>query len=112
MPEALDPALETAIEQFTAAKRAREQKKKQLQDTEAKGGVKGKAAGNELAQMEAGDRTEDNRLEVTLDAAKRNAMKKSGGELLLKKKKEEEARLLKEKEESRANLKAKAALWS
>lgn len=55
-----------------------EKKLSTLQDRAALGGVKGKAAENELAQMAQEDTTEMNRIELTLNAAKKKASKGSG----------------------------------
>ena len=68
-------------------------------------------AKNELAQMQAQDQTEVNRMEATLNAAKRRAAKKSGEMALENKKKTKEEEEKKAREESRARLKARAALW-
>jgi hypothetical protein len=86
LPIGLDPELEKAIEEFTAQKKARENKIKELQVKASQGGVKGKAAENEIKQIEAEDTTNLNRLEITLNAAKKRAAKASG-EVALKQKK-------------------------
>lgn len=111
MPEGLDAELEAAIEAFTATKNARLAKLKTLEEAAAKGGVKGLAAQNEIKQMEAQDTTEMNRLEITLNAAKRRAGKHSGDAALQAKKRQEEEEARKKQAESRAKLKAKTALW-
>jgi hypothetical protein len=80
--------LRKALEEFTAQKKAREDKVKGLEAKAEQGGVKGKAAANELKQMENEDTLAMNKLEVTLEAAKKRAMKDSGKEALDKKKKE------------------------
>ncbi len=41
LPVGLDPELEKAIEEFTAQKKAKEQKVRQLESVSASGGVKG-----------------------------------------------------------------------
>ena len=87
LPVGLDPELEKAIEEFTEKKKERNAKMKDLSDKAAVGGVKGLAAKNELEQMAAGDKTELNRLEVTLEAAKKKASKSNGEAALLQKKK-------------------------
>jgi len=111
LPIGLDPALEKAIEEFTQKKREREKRMATLEDKVALGGVKGMTAKNELAQLESQDKTEMNRVEITLNAAKKRASKKSGDEALQKKKKEQEAAEKAKRDESRNRLKAKAALW-
>lgn len=111
MPEGLDPALAKAIEDFTASKRARESKMKDLEDTAAKGGVKGLTAKNELEQMKAADTTEMNRIEITLNAAKKRASKNSGEQALAEKKKAEEAEKQKKLQDGRNKLKNIAAAF-
>lgn len=111
LPVGLDPELEKAIEEFTAKKKAREDKLQDLQEKASHGGVKGLAAANEIKQMEAQDSTEMNRLEITLNAAKKRGMKSSGEEALAKKKHEEEEAEKKKQEEAKAKLKAKAAMF-
>lgn len=112
LPVGLDPALEAAIEEFTATKKAKEAKLKQLSEKAAAGGVRGLAAKNEIEQLEAQDSTDMNRLELTLNAAKKRAAKKSGEEAVRERKKAEEDSAKAKQAESRANLKARAALWS
>ena len=51
LPEGLPPELVKAIEEFTAAQRAREARVKELRAKAAGGGVKGMAAKNELIQL-------------------------------------------------------------
>merc|ERR1711879_1133808 len=111
LPLGLDPALEAAIEEFTATK-AREAQLKTLQERASKGGVRGMAAKNEIEQLETQDSTDMNRLELTLNAAKKKAAKKSGEEAVRERKNAEEAAAKAKAEESRAKLKARAALWN
>lgn len=111
MPVGLDPALEAAIEEFTAQKKARAQKRKDLEERAKGGGVKGLGAVNELKQMDAADSTELNRLEITLEAAKRKAAKGSGAAALAKKKAEEEKKEKEARQASRNKLKSMAAMW-
>eukprot|EP01027_Heterolobosea_sp_BB2_P026945 GEZU01042068.1.p1 GENE.GEZU01042068.1~~GEZU01042068.1.p1 ORF type:complete len:274 (+),score=185.28 GEZU01042068.1:26-823(+) len=111
LPMGLDPELERAIEEFTAAKRARENRMKELAEKAAAGGVKGLAAKNELEQMEKADTTEMNRAEITLEAAKKRASKTSGEAALAEKKKREEEEEKRKREEGRAKLKGIAARW-
>src|SRR3990167_4203299 len=91
MPLGLDPALERAIEEFTNTKKQRENQLKTLRDRAAAGGVRGLAAKNEIEQLEGQDQTEMNRLELTLNAAKKKASKNSGEEALRAKKNAKEA---------------------
>eukprot|EP00727_Mastigamoeba_balamuthi_P010365 m51a1_g5951 hypothetical protein (263) ;mRNA; f:138249-139458 len=107
----LPPELVKAIEEFSANQRAKNEKIRDLNDKAAQGGVKGRAAENELKQMESQDQTAMNRLEVTLNAAKRKAGKESGEVALQKKKKIEEDEAKKKAAESRAALKARAAAF-
>eukprot|EP01006_Ploeotia_vitrea_P034936 TRINITY_DN65818_c9_g3_i1.p1 TRINITY_DN65818_c9_g3~~TRINITY_DN65818_c9_g3_i1.p1 ORF type:complete len:274 (-),score=182.08 TRINITY_DN65818_c9_g3_i1:935-1756(-) len=111
LPIGLDPELEAAIEAFTAQKRAREEKLSALEEKAAKGGVKGMAAKNEIKQLESQDLTDMNRIEITLNAAKRRSAKSSGDVALAKKKKAEEDAKKAALEAGRNKLKAKAALW-
>lgn len=111
-PAALSPELEAAIEEFTAKKKAREQKATDLHTRAAQGGVKGLAAANEIKQMEAEDTTDLNRMEITLNAAKKKALSKpSGDEALAAKKKVEEEEAARKAEESKNKLKARAAMF-
>lgn len=112
LPLGLDPALEAAIEEFTSTKKARESKMKQLEDKAAAGGVKGLAAKNELEQLVAQDSTDMNRIELTLNAAKKRAAKKSGEEAVRERKQAEEKAAADKAADSRAKLKARAALWN
>jgi len=109
MPLGLDPELEKAIEEFTAKKKAREEKFNDLYAKAALGGVKGLAANNEIKQLESQDQTEMNRIEITLNAAKKKGMKASGDVALAEKKKKDEDEERRKQEESKAKLKARAA---
>lgn len=114
----LPPELIEAIEAFTAKKKELEARRRDLETKAAQGGVKGNAAANELAQIDAADKTTMNRQEVqltqfvilltsqkvTLDAARRKAMKTSSDVALDKKKKEEEAARKKAEDEARARM--------
>eukprot|EP01116_Phalansterium_solitarium_P001382 TRINITY_DN11187_c0_g1_i1.p1 TRINITY_DN11187_c0_g1~~TRINITY_DN11187_c0_g1_i1.p1 ORF type:complete len:276 (-),score=114.43 TRINITY_DN11187_c0_g1_i1:117-944(-) len=111
MPVGISPELEKAIEEFAATQRAREAKLTELRTKAAAGGVKGLAAANEIKQLESADQTGTNRLELTLNAAKKKAAKGSGDEALAARKKAEEEEAKRKAEESKAKLKAKAALW-
>jgi len=112
LPLGLNPALEKAIEEFTANKKARESKMKDLLSKADQGGVKGMAAKNEFDQLSAADSTEMNRLELTLNAAKRKAAKTSGEQALKEKQKAKEEEENRQKEDSRARLAARAAAFN
>merc|ERR1711924_204628 len=75
----LPPELERAIEEFTAMIRARNAKLDDLQKKSQGASVKAMAAANEIKQMESEDTTEMNRLELTLNAAKKKALKNVDG---------------------------------
>lgn len=111
LPEGLDPALAKAIEEFTASKRARETRMSALEATAAGGGVKALTAKNELEQMKAADTTEMNRIEITLNAAKKKASKNSGEQALAQKKQAEEAEKKRKLDEGRNKLKNIAAAF-
>eukprot|EP00013_Stygamoeba_regulata_P026837 CAMPEP_0177655194 /NCGR_PEP_ID=MMETSP0447-20121125/14812_1 /TAXON_ID=0 /ORGANISM="Stygamoeba regulata, Strain BSH-02190019" /LENGTH=263 /DNA_ID=CAMNT_0019159047 /DNA_START=69 /DNA_END=860 /DNA_ORIENTATION=- len=111
LPMGLDPALERAIEEFTSKKRERESRLRELGEKAKQGGVKGMTAKNEIEQMNSQDSTEMNRMELTLEAAKKRAQKDSG-EVALRKKQEEQAAAEKAKlDAGRNKLKGMAALW-
>jgi len=107
----LPPELVAAIEEFTSKKREKEAKVKDLEAKAAAGGVKGAAATNELSQLQASDKTEFNRLEVTLNAAKRKASKGSSEAALNAKKKKEEEERKKAEEEARQKMVERKKLW-
>jgi len=109
LPMGLDPALEKAIEDFMATKRAREAKFKELNAKAAAGGVKGLAATNEIKQLESQDLTEMNKVELTLNAAKKKASTQSGDVALQAKKKKEEEEEKAKRDASRNKLKNMAA---
>jgi len=71
LPTNLDPILEKAIEEFTQKKKETEKKRNDLEKKAAEGGVKGLAAKNEIEQMDVADKTELNKVELTLNAAKK-----------------------------------------
>jgi hypothetical protein len=124
-------AMEKAVEDFQSVvekRKAREEKMRQLENNAKQGGVKGNAAGNELAQMKSQDSTEANRELITKEAAKKRlikavenaktvpdatrqeALKKEEARLKAeeeKKKREEEQ----QKQASRQRLADKAKLW-
>ena len=128
--KALDPEIEAALEEMTRKKKAQAAKLKELEERAAAGkmqhdyvklmiiimvyvgGVKGKAAANEIVQLKQQDPTEFNRLEITLNAAKRKALKSSGDVALSKKKKMEADSEKKKLQASRERLAAKAALFN
>jgi len=107
----LPPDLVAAIEEFTIKKREKEKKVKDLEAKAAAGGVKGAAAANELSQLEASDKTVLNRLEITLNAAKRKAAKGSADAALDAKKKKEEDERKKAEEEARQKMLDRKKLW-
>lgn len=111
LPVGLDPALERAIEEFTATKKARETRLKDLEAKASQGGVKGIAAKNEIAQMASEDVTEMNRMEISLNSAKKRGAKQSGEVALAEKKKVEEEEQKKKLEDGRNAMKNRAALW-
>lgn len=110
-PQGLDPELERAIEAFTAHRREKAAKMKALEDKAAAGGVKGMTAAQELRIMQSADQTEENRIELTLQAAKRRAGKHSGAEALAAQKRAAEEELKKKAEESKARLAARRAMF-
>jgi len=112
MPVGLSEELEDAIEDFMAQKRARDNHLKDLEELAKKGGVKGLAATNEIAQIGAKDTSDMNKIELTLQAAKRRAEKESPELLLAKKKEEDEKKLEEQRKASRAALAAKAAAFN
>lgn len=93
--------------------RARNAKLRDLQEKSKGASVKAMAAANEIKQMEAEDLTEVNRMEITLNAAKKKALK-SGNDnekVLQDKKKLELQEQQNQKRLSQQRLKEKAALW-
>ncbi|CEO98446.1 hypothetical protein PBRA_006560 [Plasmodiophora brassicae] len=109
VPDGCDPAVTKAIEEFMAAQRKRNKAMKELADKAAQGGVKGMAAQNELRQMEAEDQTLTNKIELTLNAAKKRTAKYGGKEALLDAKQQEEEAKQQQIQNSRAKLAARAA---
>lgn len=109
LPVGLDPALEKAIEEFTAQKKAREDKMEELTNLSQESGVKGLRAKNELAQMQSEDVTSMNKMELTLNAARKKASKNSGEQALQEKKKKEEEEEKAKREASRAKLRSIAS---
>ena len=75
LPSNLSPELALAIEEFCEKKKTREKKIIKLTKLSKLGGVKGNTAKHELHAMEAADMTDMNRIEITLNAAKRKAKK-------------------------------------
>ena len=111
LPVGLDPELEAALEEFTAKKKAEEAKLRVLEEKAALGGVKGLAAQNEIKQIESADKTDERRIELTLNAAKKRASKQSGDSALQKKKAAEEAAEKEKRDAGRNKLKNMASLW-
>ena len=114
-PGGLPADLQQALDDFFATKRKRAARLKKLQKKAALPGVKGLTAKNEIAQINAQSGTEMNRLEITLNAAKRRAMRKGGGgnaaDVLAAKQKKEAAAAAKARKAARAKLKARAAMF-
>jgi len=110
MPLSLSPELVRAIEDFTAMKKERENKLKDLREKAAVGGVKGKAAENEIKQLDTQDQTQTNKMEVTLEAAKKKAKNTGEQELKIKLQKEEEEKK-KKLDEGRSKIAARAAAF-
>lgn len=125
---AIDPALLAAIDAFMARKKARDTQVKTLTERSTLPGVKGLAAKNELFQLTSADTTEMNRAELTLNAAKRKALReaaKAGGvptedaqeqerkrNAALAERKAAEEQLKQDKaKQSRNKLKARAAMF-
>jgi len=111
LPLGLDPALEKAIEEFTQQKKSRESKLRELEEKVAQGGVKGLASKNEIEQMEKQDMTEMNRIEITLNAAKKKSSKQSGEMALKEKKKTQEEEEKKKLDDGRNKIKGIASNW-
>jgi len=107
----LPPELVAAIEEFTAKKREKEAKVRDLEAKAAQGGVKGAAAANELIQVQAADQTDMNRLELTLNAAKRKASKGSSDAALNAKRKKEDDERKKAEEEARQKMIERKKQW-
>ena len=108
MPRGLSPALEKALEDFTVDKKAKEKKIQTLEAKVQKGGVLGMAAKNELLILEKADQTDTNRIEITLQAAKRKATKTSGEEALTAAKIKEAKQDKEDRDKRRAAMKARA----
>ena len=111
MPQGLSPALEQALEEFTNDKKKKEAKIKALEEKAQKGGVQGMAAKNELLILEKADHTEMNRIEITLNAAKRKAAKSSGEDALKNAKAQVEKSEKEERAARREKMKQRAALF-
>ena len=113
-PGGLPADLQRALDEFYF-KRAKAAKLKKLAKKALLPGVKGLTAKNEIAQINAQGVTEMNRLEITLNAAKRRAMRKGGGgnaaDVLAAKQKKEKAAAAKARKDARAKLKARAAMF-
>ena len=107
-----DPALLKAIEEFMAQKRAKEQLIAKLEATAALGGVKGLAATNELAQLARRDSTSENRIEITLQAARRRSSGVSGEEALKAAKAAEQRAIAEKRRASRTALAARASVFN
>ena len=110
--KAIDPEVEKAIEDLTRKKQERDRRINELALKVQMGGVKGLAAQNELEQMKVEDPTAMNRIEITLNAAKRSAKKTSGEVALAAKKQREEQDSKQKSAESRARLAERAAMFN
>merc|ERR1712113_1383835 len=113
-PGGLPAELKKALEDFFAAKRARQERMDSLREKSKLSGVKGLTAKNELLQMEAKDTTDMNRLEITLQAAKRKAIREgcgSSADALKAEKEKSKAEEKKKRLESRNRLAARAAMF-
>lgn len=106
MPEGLSPELIAALDAFEKSQRERAAHIKKLEDTAAAGGVKGLAAKNELEQLATQDSTEMNKLEITLNAAKRKQSKNTGAAEVERKKKLQADEEAAQKRASKAKLAA------
>lgn len=107
----IDPEVQRAIEEFMALKKAKEAKIDALNAKVAEGGVKGLTAKAELLQIGAQDTTNENRIEITLGAAKRRAGKESAAIVLEKNKKAEQDAVLKQRRDSRLALQERARMF-
>ena len=107
----IDPAVQAAIEEFMQLKKAKEAKISELSAKAANGGVKGLTAKAELLQIGAADTTNENRVEITLNAAKRRAGKECATVALDQKKKAEEAALQQKRRDSRLALAERARMF-
>eukprot|EP01088_Endostelium_zonatum_P009759 TRINITY_DN23069_c0_g1_i1.p1 TRINITY_DN23069_c0_g1~~TRINITY_DN23069_c0_g1_i1.p1 ORF type:complete len:261 (-),score=117.63 TRINITY_DN23069_c0_g1_i1:116-898(-) len=135
VPKEILEALEKAIANFEAAlavRKAREAKMAQLEAAAAAGGVKGKAAANELEQMKKQDQLEQSKREINSAAQQRKAQKavndtkrweeeeerKRAEAMASEQQRMEEEKRRKEEEDrnkaaaSRSRLKEKASLWN
>ncbi len=107
-PLGLDASLEAAIADWSSKKQARDGKIVLLHQTAAQGGVKALAAKNELEQMTKMDETEDIKMQITIDNA-RKKMAKAQEQTSLQQKAEKEAIEKQKVESGRANLKSFAS---
>jgi len=116
LPLGLDPELIRAIDEFTAKKKAREARVNELQDKIDKAGgaasVAARTAEHELKAMANEDKTDMNRIEITLEAAKKRSSKSSGEVALQQKKKQEEDEAKRKREDGRSKIKDMAATWN
>jgi len=107
----VDPAVEAAIEAFAEAQRAKAARVAALAVRAAAGGVRGMAAAAELRALEAADTTETNRVELTLDAAKRRAEKRRGSVVVRNQKAAAEEEVRKAHEAQRSRMAARRAMF-
>ena len=111
LPKGLNPQIEAAIEEFMEKKKQREDRIKMLSAKAELGGVKGLAAKQELTILESGDETEMNRVELTLQAAKRKAAKYRGSVVLADLAAKEAAEAARKKLENKARMDARRAMF-
>lgn len=111
MPIGMNPQIEAAIEAFMERKKAREERIQLLTLKAEAGGVKGLSAKQELTILESGDDTELNRIELTLQAAKRKAAKQHGSAMLADLAAKEAKQQALEKEKKKARMNAKRAMF-
>jgi hypothetical protein len=81
VPQGLDKNLDDMMREFSVEHAKRKAKKEQLQATVDAGGVKGKAAASQLAQIKAQDTTEWNAVQARIAAAMKKARAKSKAQL-------------------------------
>lgn len=110
MPQGLSPQLEFMLDNFLTDKKKREERVAELKAKAlSKSGVKGMAAQRELEILRHADQTELNKIELTLNAARRRTARQSG-EAALSLAMEEKAKGLEaDRAERRGRLRQRAA---
>lgn len=111
IPYGMTPELEAAIEEFMAKKKQRESTINRLKTAMQQSGVKGLTAKNELMQLESQDLTDMNRMEITLNAAKKRCKTESGAVALENKRQLELKQQEEQRAQSRNKLAARAAMF-